>query len=240
MRTKTIIILLFTASVILLCTQSKPKVSMMPIETKPCIKDSLHWKIKELDTGRDSMYLTEIEKDVILEMNMVRTNPKKYAELYIKPMLSKFDGNVYRDADYNIKTTEGTAAVKECIDILSKERTLDLVYPNRKIRKMSKYLADLQGPTEQIGHNTPLGETFIQRVKRFKIPYYLAGENIDYGNNSARKIILALLIDDNYPSRAHRDNILNNFYNKVGVYFGGHKKYKYMFVTDFVGYRLDF
>ena len=102
---------------------------------------------------------------------------------------------------------------------------------------MAKYHADLQGVTEEIGHNTPNGETFSQRIKRFKIQYYCTGENISYGINSARSIVVDLLIDDNYPSRAHRINILNNFYNKVGVYFGSHKKYKYMFVTDFVGYK---
>lgn len=223
-----------------LLSRTKSKVPTVPLETKPYIKDSLHWKIKELDTGRDSMYLTEIEKDVILEMNMVRSNPKKYAELYLKPMLSKYQGNVYRDNDNYYQTTEGVAAVKECIDVLNKERALDIIYPNRKLRKMAKYHADLQGVTEEIGHNTPKGETFSQRIKRFKIPYYCTGENISYGINSARSIIVDLLIDDNYPSRAHRINILNNFYNKVGVYFGCHKKHKYMFVTDFVGYRTSF
>lgn len=240
MKTRAILILLLIFGISSLHAQSKTKAPKASIETKPYIKDSLHWNIKELDTGRDSMYLSEIEKDVILEMNMVRRDPKKYAELYIKPMLSKFQGNVYRASDCNIQTTEGTAAVKGCIDVLSKERAHDLIYPNQRLREMAKYLADLQGATEQIGHRTPQGETFVERMRRFKIPYYCIAENIDYGNNSARNIILSLLIDDNYPSRAHRNNILNNFYNKVGVYWGSHKKYKYMLVTDFVGYRLDF
>ncbi|MDA3817483.1 MAG: hypothetical protein PF486_08915, partial [Prolixibacteraceae bacterium] len=41
---------------------------------------SFEWPIKELDTARDVSYLSEKEKDIILEMNMVRSNPKKYAE----------------------------------------------------------------------------------------------------------------------------------------------------------------
>jgi hypothetical protein len=240
MKLKLISFLISALVTFSLFSQQKPKVLLAPLETKPYIKDSLHWKIKELDTGRDSVYLAEIEKDVILEMNMVRSNPKKYAELYLKPILSKFDGNVYRDTDYNIQTVEGIAAVNECINILNKERTLDLLYPNRRLLKMAKYHAVLQGVTEEIGHNTPKGETFHLRLKRFKIPYYLAGENIDYGNNSAREIIIALLVDDNYPSRAHRNNILNNFFNWVGVYFGSHNKYKYMIVTDFISYRMGF
>ena len=241
MRTRATIFLIFTVVSFPLLSRTKPKTPQAPLETQRYVKDSLHWRIKELDTGRDSIYLTDIEKNVILEMNMVRSNPKKYAELYLKPILSKFEGTVlYRGNDLYTQTTEGSAAVKECIDVLSKQRTLDLIYPNRRLRKMAKYHAGLQGVTEQIGHNTPKGETLNQRIKRFKIPCYCWGGNIDYGLNSARDIVISLLVDDGVPSRGHRDNILNNFFNWVGVYFGSHKKYKYMIVTDFVSYRTWF
>jgi hypothetical protein len=43
--------------------------------------DVANWDIAILDTAANVDYLTGIEKDVILEMNKVRTDPKKYAEL---------------------------------------------------------------------------------------------------------------------------------------------------------------
>ena len=153
------------------------------IEPQLYIKDSLYWNIKQLDTARDSMYMSEIEKDVVLELNMVRSNPKQYAELYLKPMFNKFDSLRFDlGNDHWLITKEGTKAVEECIKVLNEARPCDLVYPNRKLCKMSKYHADLQGVTEQIGHDTPKGETIIQRIKRFKIPYYCYGENIEYGS----------------------------------------------------------
>lgn len=47
--------------------------------------DTTIWDLSVLDTARDVDYMEDIEKDVVLEMNMARTNPKKYAELYIEP-----------------------------------------------------------------------------------------------------------------------------------------------------------
>ena len=49
--------------------------------------DSANWDISSLDTAAEMDYLSPAEKDVILEMNKVRADPKKYAELYIQPIL---------------------------------------------------------------------------------------------------------------------------------------------------------
>ena len=55
--------------------------------------DADGWDIDVLDTARNVNYLTRIEKDVILELNKVRSDPAKYAELYIRPRLAWFDGS---------------------------------------------------------------------------------------------------------------------------------------------------
>lgn len=38
--------------------------------------DETVWDLSVLDTARDADYMDEIEKDIILEMNMARSNPK--------------------------------------------------------------------------------------------------------------------------------------------------------------------
>ena len=57
--------------------------------------DTTIWDLSVLDTAREVNYMDDIEKDVVLEMNMARTNPKKYAELYIEPRTKKFNGKIY-------------------------------------------------------------------------------------------------------------------------------------------------
>jgi uncharacterized protein YkwD len=62
-----------------------------------------------------------------------------------------------------------------------------------------------------------------------------AGENINYGNDDARRIVASLLIDDGVPSRGHRRNLLNGTFKFVGVSIGPHPVYGHMCVIDFAG-----
>jgi uncharacterized protein YkwD len=62
-----------------------------------------------------------------------------------------------------------------------------------------------------------------------------AGENIDYGNTQARRIVISFLIDDGVLSRGHRKNILDKAFNFIGVAVGPHPTYRSMCVLDFAG-----
>jgi uncharacterized protein YkwD len=72
----------------------------------------------------------------------------------------------------------------------------------------------------------------LNRYGRWRIS---SGENINYGNANAKKIVTTLLIDDGVPSRGHRRNILNDTFRYVGVAFGEHRVYRHMCVIDFAG-----
>ena len=56
--------------------------------------DSANWDIAALDVAKNVNYLSRVEKDVILEMNKVRTDPQKYAQLCIEPELQYYDGKM--------------------------------------------------------------------------------------------------------------------------------------------------
>lgn len=226
--------LLFTATLLFGIT------ALIARDQSAYVKDTQNWDIRKLDTARDSMYLSENERDIVLELNMVRSDPPKYARLYIKPRLTKYVGLKYDLGDNHwMVTSEGVAAVQECIEFLSGAKSCLPLYPDSKLSRMSKYHADMQGATELVGHDSPNGESFSQRIKHFKIPFINCAENIDYGRSSARDIVVGLLVDDAVPSRGHRANILNNIYNRVGVGYGTHLKYRYMCVMDFVRF-IDF
>ena len=199
--------------------------------------DHSNWDLTTLDTARDSSYLTKAEKDVILELNMVRTNPSKYADLYLKPMLSKFSDNVYDNGkEIKLLTNEGKSAVEECISVLKKQQALSVLYPDQLLSKMAKYHANLQGKTTSVGHNSPNGKTFSDRLKLFSIRYNFVGENISYGYTNAREIVIQLIVDDGVPSRGHRNNVFNKF-NSVGISIATHLRYNYMCVQDFRYYN---
>jgi hypothetical protein len=102
--------------------------SLSPIRNNPNRRgdsDTANWDIVALDTAADADYLSPAEKDVILEMNKARADPKKYAELYIKPMLQynwggPFGANSYLAPGETVYTgtTEGKNGIQSCINDL--------------------------------------------------------------------------------------------------------------------------
>ena len=195
--------------------------------------DETVWDLSVLDTARDVDYMDEIEKDIVLEMNMARSNPKKYAELYIEPRVKKFKGKVY-DGYYN--TNEGADVVNECIKFMKGHSTLSVLLPSKGLTQAAKDLSDTQSLTDQTGHNAPDGSDPFARMKRYGSYSKAAGENVSYGSKTAREIVVTLLIDDGVKSRGHRKNIMSKDFKNTGIGFAGqHKLYGCECVLDFAG-----
>jgi uncharacterized protein YkwD len=58
-------------------------------------------------------------------------------------------------------------------------------------------------------------------------------ENIDYGNNNARRIVISMIINDGIKTRAFRKSIFEPRFRQVGVACGPHQAYDYMCVVDY-------
>jgi uncharacterized protein YkwD len=180
-------------------------------------------------------YLTELEKNVLFELNRARTDPKTYAK-HVKAMLKLYEGNLLQyPNEIAIMTVEGAAAARECYEFLMNAEPLDSLRPSRGLSLAAKDHAEDQGLTENIGHTGKDGSSPFDRVERYGQWLTTAGENIDYGNNDARRIVLSLLIDDGVSSRGHRTNIFNLQFKAAGIACGPHKKYGSMCVIDFAG-----
>ncbi len=194
--------------------------------------DESIWDLSVLDTAKDADYMDDIEKDVILEMNMARSNPAKYAELYIEPRIKKFNGKIYGG---NLQTNEGVTVVNECIKFMKAQKPLNLLKPSKGLTQAAKDHAETQSLTDQTGHTGTDGSDPFKRMKRYG-NYKTAGENISYGSKTAREIVVTLLIDDGVKSRGHRKNIMNKDFDAAGVGFANkHKLYGCECVLDYAG-----
>ena len=185
----------------------------------PNANDNSGWDIKALDTARSAGYLSDLEKDIILEMNMARSNPKQYAETYINP-------------------NQGTFA-RECYAELRQSKNLPVLQPKRGLSQAAKDHAADTGPKGIIGHTGSDGSSLGDRINRYGTWRSGAAENISYGYNTAREIVLQLLIDDGVEDRGHRRNIMNANTRFVGVAAGSHAKYRFMCVQDFANDYTD-
>jgi len=195
------------------------------------------WDLRLVDTARDAAYMTEVEKDVVLEMNKVRNDPRRYAEQYLRPRLQYFNGNLYSEpGQITISTYEGASAVQECIDELSNTASVGLLKPERGLYLAARDHVNDQSVTGQIGHTGSDNSSAIDRILRYcnkGTGASSAGENISYGNSIGRAIVLQLLIDDNVLDRGHRKNIMRSEYTQAGAAVGSHSVYGSMCVIDY-------
>lgn len=180
-------------------------------------------------------FLNDLEKQVLMELNRVRSNPKEYAQ-HIKKTFKYYEGNLLKyPGEFAIRTTEGVGAAEECYDFLMSAESLDTLRPSRGLTLAAKDHAEDQSETSETGHTGRDGSSPFDRIERYGQWLSTAGENIDYGHNDARRIVLSLLIDDGVASRGHRENIFNPRFKVVGIACATHKKYRYMCVIDLAG-----
>ncbi|MCB0833462.1 MAG: CAP domain-containing protein [Bacteroidetes bacterium] len=180
-------------------------------------------------------FWTDLEKDVFRELNLVRTNPKAYAQIVLD-LKKHYEGKMLNlPGQIPLQTTEGWKAAKECYEYLLKAEPVEPLRPSRGLSSASKDHVQDQGRTSNVGHDGTDGSSMVERIERYGNWHVTVGENIDYGNNTGREIVLALLIDDGVPSRGHRTNIMNPEFRAVGIACGPHKGYRYMCVMDLAG-----
>jgi uncharacterized protein YkwD len=74
-----------------------------------------------------------------------------------------------------------------------------------------------------------------ERIERHGKWKMLIGENIGYGHNNPRNLVMQLIIDDGVSNRGHRKNTFNTSFNNAGVACGPHPRFESMCVIDFAG-----
>jgi uncharacterized protein YkwD len=197
---------------------------------------SSKWRREAVDTGASAEYLTETERQVLLEINKVRADPAEYAKRYLAPLRQLYIGKLFRvPGETAISTNEGAAALDECIKELQQTRPRQVLSPRKGMSQAARDHAKDQSRTGATGHTGKDGSTASERINRYGKWDIAAGENIDYGNGSPRMIVVSLLVDDGVPSRGHRRNLLDRAFRLIGLSAGSHPLYRYMCVMDFAG-----
>lgn len=130
-------------------------------------------------------------------------------------------------------TDEGIKALNECITVLENTEPVLPLLPAKGLVLSARDQAVDQGKTGQIGHNGSDNSSPEGRMDRYGQFDLSCGENIDYGNDNARRIVFSLVVDDGVSSRGHRTNLLNGNFKYIGVSVGPHPQYGTMCVMDF-------
>ena len=193
--------------------KTKHIVKIIKISTAALLLAAISVSCGNIAEDPNAAYFAKLENDVLEEINKARTNPKEYAEKYLLPY---------------VKNGSASAAMKECINEMKAMQPLPPLKCGKGLALAAQEWVRLQGPSEYIGHDMNL---WVRLAKYCYFGYY--GENISYGYNNARKIVIQLLEDDKVPGREHRKTILSRAFTHVGIGCGTHKRYSYMCVQDF-------
>ncbi|MBP7584680.1 MAG: CAP domain-containing protein [Spirochaetes bacterium] len=183
----------------------------------------------------DVPYLTQIEKEVVDEYNLARTNPGAYAGFIAETR--KYYRGRYLEMPGRVRliTREGVAAVDEALRFLEGAAAVGSLEPSKGMSRAAKDHVEDTGPRGSVGHGGGDGSNPSSRMNRYGSWRRTSGENIAYGHGVAREIVMQLIIDDGVAGRGHRKNIFNPAYRRIGVGFGPHRQYGHMCVQTLAG-----
>jgi uncharacterized protein YkwD len=166
-----------------------------------------------------------LEKEIVKEANLARTNPGAYAS-WLRGQRQYYRGTqLRRPGELPIRTKEGLAAVDEAIRWLEKQKPSGALGTSRGLSLAARDIVAPQGASGGFGHSGPDGSTPSDRIERHGRWESVIGENIAYGQTTARDVVAAFIVDDGVPGRGHRKNLFNAAFRVMGVDCGPHSTY---------------
>ena len=179
--------------------------------------------------------LSAPERDLLNEINDARAHPELYAS-YLEKLKPMFTGMEYRRTGHpSLMTEEGWLAVEDAIKFLQTVKPLPPLRFSQGLYLAAQSHVNDQSSSGALGHKGSDNTLIEQRVKPYGTWQGGIGENITYGDDSARERILTWLIDDGFPSRGHRRRLLSTAYHVAGISCGSHPEFSVMCVLTLAG-----
>ena len=169
-------------------------------------------QLKSANTASDINYLSQVEKETIMYINLARMYPQEFAQYEVQNYFGpENSGDYVKNSSYR----------QSLIDELNSKAAAQPLQPDETIYNYAKCFAIESGDNGIEGH------------ARINCPSGLYAECCSYGMQTGKDIALQWLIDDGIPNLGHRKNCMNPAYTKIGVSFHTHTKWRYCAVADF-------
>ena len=168
----------------------------------------------ECNTAAKAGYMTASEKEVIYILNLVRMNPKLFANTVVKKYPDSNGQGYLRNSGYYMSLLDTMLGLKP----------IRLLYPDSLCFAGAQCHAIHSGAEGYVGHT--------RSAELCEKKWYYNGECCDYGHKIPLDVIMSLLIDEGVISLGHRVICLSD-YKRIGVAIQPHKTYEYNAVMDF-------
>ena len=137
--------------------------------------------------GPASVSLSEAERYLFNEINQARAHPQVYAS-YLEELRPRFNRKLYTAAGKQALTTEeGWSAVEDAIKFMRAAKPLGPLVISHGLSLAALAHVKDQAGTGATGHKGTDSSLIEQRVKQFGTWQGKIGENIFYGDESARE-----------------------------------------------------
>jgi hypothetical protein len=169
--------------------------------------------------------MSDFNEELILEINLLRTNPQMYA-IKISKYMKYFKGNLLclPESNAGIQTEEGAEAFQEAIDFLNKQPTIEPLTTSKGLCRIAEdFIAIYQkSDTGELANKDM--EEIINKYGSFSGSFSRA---MDFGGETPEMAIINLVVSDGDPSRGQRESLLSTEIQKVGVANGKHNVYRH-------------
>lgn len=171
--------------------------------------------LEKANTAKNIRYLKEDEKEVIFYTNLARADGKRFAESYLALYLKS-------------NALPPDSFILSLIEQLDSTRDLPMLYPDNDLRDIARNHAVTSGKLGTQGH-----QGFEKRFKQASKTFAAYGENCYYGVDNPLLIVIELLIDKGFENLGHRRNMLDPYFNSIGISIMPHKEFGHNCVMDF-------
>ena len=194
-------------------------------------------RVQDDEEEQEQIDFIAIQKDLFIELNKLRQNPKSYIPLIEAEMNLLKKNNILKRTDSNlqIQTVEGKEAYLEAIKFLEHQQPVPILKEESRLSSAAMDLVKDIGNRGIVSHQDQYGQYVSERIEKYCEWDYSASEVIEVSSKNPQDILISLLVDDGLKKRPDRNTLFNSKYNYVGINCGMHTEYEIVTVIVFVG-----
>ncbi|MGB8190569.1 MAG: CAP domain-containing protein [Chitinophagaceae bacterium] len=238
---------------------SNPKLLLLPVFIFSYLFTSAQL-IDSLNTAKNCLYMKPEEREMIYEINRVRSNPRSYLQ-YIEPMLKEAQQNLKEhgkggrnysltystvtvsgkevktiDTTWHYITEENVKALSSLVNDLKKLKQLSVLQPEIGIYLAAReHAIDNNTHEWRLLHTGSNGSYPWDRIKKYAPAMNTGNENIagSSGRPVARNTVIQLLVDGGIPGYGHRYNLLDPKWTHVACTYEIYNDWMCYWVQNF-------
>ena len=192
-------------------------------------------RVHDDEEEKEQIDFIAIQRDLFIELNNLRKNPKSYIPLIELEMKSLKKNNILkkRDSNLQIQTVEGKDAYIEAINFLQNQEGVPPVKEESRLNSAALDLVKDIGTRGVVSHQDQYGQYVSERIEKYCEWDYSASEVIEVSSKNPKDILISLIVDDGLKNRPDRMTLFNPAYNYVGISCGMHSEYEIVTVIVF-------